>query len=70
MIKTNYGKNKISTGSSSLFFRSLDKEVDEMIERNGLLKKARKNLYIKTFLYTAVCGNYSSLYLDRSFIIY
>jgi linoleoyl-CoA desaturase len=57
-------KIKFQTGSSSLFFKALDKEVDEMIERNGLLKKARKILYIKTVFYVLLfAGTYSSLYL-------
>src|SRR4030095_1485902 len=64
-------KIKFQSGSFSPFFRSLDKEVDEMIERNGLLKKARKILYIKTILYILLfAGTYLSLYLiDHSSFI-
>lgn len=57
-------KIKFQAGSSSLFFRSLDKEVQKMIEEKGLLKKAKKRLYIKTVFYTLLfAGAYSSLYL-------
>jgi len=57
-------KIKFQSGSSSLFFRSLNKEVGEMIERNGLLKKAKKVLYIKTIFFLLLFGGmYSSLYL-------
>ena len=64
-------KIKFQSGSSSPFFRSLNKEVDEMIERNGLLKKARRTLYIKTAFYVLLfAGVYSSLYLiDHSSFI-
>ena len=44
-------KIKFQTGASSLFFKSLDKEVDEMIEKKDLLNKAKKLLYIKTIFY-------------------
>ena len=64
-------KIKFQAGSSSLFFRSLDKEVDEMIATKDLLKKARKLLYIKTAFYTIVfAGAYSALYvIDHSSFI-
>ena len=64
-------KIKFKTGSPSLFFRSLDKEVDEMIEKSGLLKKGRKILYIKTAFYILLfAGMYLSLYLiDHSSFI-
>jgi linoleoyl-CoA desaturase len=64
-------KIKFQAGSSSLFFRSLDKEVDEMIEKNGLLKKAKRVLYIKTAFYILLfAGMYLSLYLiDHSSFI-
>lgn len=64
-------KIKFQSGSSSLFFRSLNEEVDEMIKRNGLLKKARKILYIKTVFYIILfAGAYSSLFLiDHSSFI-
>jgi linoleoyl-CoA desaturase len=57
-------KIKFQTGASSLFFKSLDKEVDEMIEKKDLLNKAKKLLYIKTIFYVLLfAGAYSSLYL-------
>src|SRR5215203_5102701 len=64
-------KIKFRSGSSSRFFRSLNKEVDEMMERNGFLKKARKILYIKTIFYVILfAGTYSCLYLiDHSSFI-
>ena len=64
-------KIKFQSGSSSLFFRSLNKEVGEMIERNGLLKKARKILYMKTVFYIILfAGAYSSLFfIDYSSFI-
>jgi len=58
-------KIKFQSGSSSLFFKSLDKEVDEMIRTKGLLKKARRLLYIKTVFYILMfSGTYASLYLS------
>ncbi|HEX6847538.1 MAG TPA: acyl-CoA desaturase [Chitinophagaceae bacterium] len=64
-------KLKYQFGSSSAFFRSLDKEVDELIERSGLLKKAKKLLYIKTIFYIILfAGSYSGLYfIDYSSFI-
>ena len=64
-------KIKFRSGSSSVFFTSLDREVDEMIEGNGLLKKARKILYIKTIFYVLLfAGMYLSFYLvDHSSFI-
>lgn len=57
-------KIKFKSGSSSLFFRSLNKEVTEMMERDGLLKKAKRLLYIKTIVYLLLfIGAYSGLYL-------
>jgi len=64
-------KIKFQSGSSSAFFKSLDKEVDEIIETKGLLKKGKKILYIKTIFYVLLfAGIYSSLYLiDHSSFI-
>jgi len=61
-------KIKFQSGSSSRFFRSLDKEVDEMMEKNDLLRKARKTLYLKTIFYIILfTGSYSCLYfIDHS----
>ena len=64
-------KIKFQSGSSSMFFRSLNKEVNEMMGQNDLLKKARRILYLKTVFYVALfAGMYSSLYLiDHSSFI-
>jgi linoleoyl-CoA desaturase len=61
-------KIKFRSGSSSLFFKSLDKEVDEMMKKNDLLKKAKRILYIKTVFYIVLfSGAYSCLYfIDHS----
>lgn len=56
-------KIKFQEGSSSEFFRSLDKEVNEMINKSGLLKKATKRLYIKAIFYIMLfVSAYSCLY--------
>jgi linoleoyl-CoA desaturase len=57
-------KIKFQAGSSSLFFKSLNKEVEEMIEKKDLLKKAKRKLYIKTLFYVLLfAGSYSCLYV-------
>jgi len=63
-------KIKFQYGSSSPFFRSLNKEVHEMMIIKGLLQKARKILYMKTLFYILLFGSaYVSLYFidHRSF---
>lgn len=62
-------KIKFQAGSSSLFFRSLDKEVNLMMEKSDLLRIARKRLYIKTVFYIILfTGSYSGIYfIDHSF---
>lgn len=57
-------KIKFQSGSSSPFFRSLDKEVDEMIRTKSLLNKARKILQIKAVFYILIFSvAYESLFI-------
>jgi len=57
-------KIKFQSGSSSPFFRSLDKEVDEMLAATGLLKKAKRLLYVKAVFYTLLfTGSYAALFI-------
>lgn len=61
-------KIKFQSGSSSPFFRSLDKEVEELMAKNNLLRKGRRMLYVKaTFYILLFTAAYSSLYfIDHS----
>jgi hypothetical protein len=44
-------KIEYSTGSSSAFFKALNKEVQEQIINTGLLQKARRELWMKMLFY-------------------
>lgn len=57
-------KIKFQSGSSSPFFKALDKEVIEMLKEKDLLKKAKRKLYIKAAFYILVfAGSYSALFI-------
>jgi linoleoyl-CoA desaturase len=57
-------KIKFQSGSSSPFFRSLDKEVDDMLRSTKLIGKAKRLLYIKTVFYIVLfLGSYSMLFI-------
>lgn len=44
-------KIKFKSGSSSLFFKSLDSEIGQLLSTTDLLSKANKNLWIKMVFY-------------------
>lgn len=57
-------KIKFQSGSSSPFFKSLDKEVNEILATTNLLKKAKRLLYIKAVFYTLFfISSYSALFI-------
>ena len=57
-------KIKFQTGSSSSFFKSLDKDVQAMIGASDLAKKAKRLLYLKTVFYVLLfAGSYSLLFI-------
>ena len=57
-------KIKFQSGSSSPFFKAVDKEVNEMMTATGLLKKAKRLLYIKTVFYVLLfAASYSALFI-------
>ena len=65
-------KIKFQSGSSSPFFKALDKEVDEMLHVTGLARKAKRLLYIKAVFYILLfIGCYSSLFIieHSSFVV-
>lgn len=56
-------KIRFQSGSSSAFFRALDKEVDEMLTSTRLVK-AKRLLYIKALFYILLfSGSYSALFI-------
>src|SRR5688572_30991658 len=57
-------KIKFQSGSSSPFFKAVDKEVNEMMTATGLLKKAKRLLYIKTLFYVLLfAASYFALFI-------
>lgn len=65
-------KIKFQSGSSSPFFRSLNKAVDEMMTATNLASKAKKLLYVKAVFYILLfASSYSALFIveHSSFII-
>jgi len=57
-------KIKFQSGSSSPFFRSLNKAVDEMMTATNLVSNAKKLLYIKAVFYILLfAGSYSALFI-------